>query len=190
MKKQLIITGLTSIMLLGGGQFIYQSYAAEDTGAQHKIQEAQSDKVPEIILPTAELVSDPTRIDISEVSAEDIHVPSVGGISTKSQNKIFSQKTDEHGLFVRTNIYTETGNTVRFTQADLNMDKDAVLESINNSYKNESVEIAEMNGNTVAYVDGESRDVVHLITLDHFYSIAGEHGLLEELLDIAKKIQD
>lgn len=188
MKKQLIITGLASIMLLGGGNFIYQTYAAEGTSEPYQIQESQTDNVPELNLPTLEL--DPTRIDISEVSAEDIHVPSVSDISSKSPKNIFTQKTDEHGLFIKTTIITETGNEVRFSQADLNMDKDSVLETLNNGYSNESIKITEINDNTVAYVDGESRDVVHLITADHFYSIAGEAGLLEELLDIAKKIQD
>ncbi|MNW49074.1 hypothetical protein D3C74_264770 [compost metagenome] len=210
MKKQIIIASLSTILILGGGGLIY-SYAAEakvDDQAKNETNFAQSEqitendskKLPEI---KAEKVEDlPGAIDISEIPAEEILIPrSVSenasndaqksldtNISLK-ETEILARNT-EYGYVLRTTYYTQAEAEIVFFQAPLTKDKDLTIESLKDSYKAESVELTEINGYSVVYVDGIKRKVVHLITDNHLFTASTIDGSLEDLLNIIGQIKE
>lgn len=70
------------------------------------------------------------------------------------------------------------------------MDEDGTIQYLlKNSYKQEKIEVTQINGNTTAYVDGEKRRVVHLITKDHFFTAITLNGTIDDLKNILEQIQ-
>jgi hypothetical protein len=201
MKKHLVIMGL-ALFTLGSGGFIYQTYAAagEKTQAEAQVEtnSTQGEQVPAEIPATQIGEPAPGAVDISEVPADKIfvprsvHVPNVANAKTADTLKetgIFARNT-EYGLLLRTTYYSPSGAEIVFTQGPVTEDEDGTIQSLKNSYKLENVEVTEINGHTVVYVDGVKRKVVHLITKDHLFSVSTLNGTLDDLKNIAEQIQE
>lgn len=151
-------------------------------------------------------------INISDVPAEDIHIPNLAqGASLKTAAaemhslkplntaavKMHSLKPlnttalkGENGLIIRQSYRGNDGAEVMVIQTESQMDEQATIESLKDTYKLEKVELTKINGHTAAYVDGKERKVVHLITKGHFYTVSAFNSTLDELMEIAKKIQE
>ncbi|MGG1617253.1 DUF4367 domain-containing protein [Paenibacillus sp. NRS-1782] len=210
MKKQLVAVALGGALVIGSGVFVYNSYAAE---SEVPLQVPVETKAEAIDASTAQaptetpaetVVESSTDIEglinISDVPAEDIHIPNLaqgaslktaaaaGDVSLKPLNT--TALKGENGLVIRQSYRGNDGKEIMVIQTESHMDEQATIESLKDSYKEEKVESTKINDHTAVYVDGQARKVVHLITKDHFYTVSSFNSTLDELIEIAKKIQE
>ncbi|MGW8958630.1 DUF4367 domain-containing protein [Paenibacillus sp. NPDC055715] len=209
MKKQLVAVVLGGALVIGSGAFVYNSYAAEseapsqvpvkakaealDTSSAQAPSETPAETVVESSYDVEGL------INISDVPAEDIHIPNLAqGASLKTaaaeahnlQPLNTTAIKGEYGLTIRQSYRGNDGAEVMVIQTESQMDEQATIKSLKDTYKLEKVELTKINGHTAAYVDGKERKVVHLITKGHFYTVSAFNSTLDELMEIAKKIQE
>ncbi|MGW8444403.1 DUF4367 domain-containing protein [Paenibacillus sp. S33] len=209
MKKQLVAVALGGALVIGSGAFVYNSYAAEsETPTPIPVEtKAEAIDTSSAQAPTetpAETVVESSGdieglINISDVPAEDIHIPNLAqGASLKTaaadKHSLKPLNTTalkgENGLVIRQSYRGTDGTEIMVIQTESQMGEQATIDSLKESYKEEKVESTKINDHTAIYVDGQARKVVHLITKDHFYTVSSSNGNLDELMGIAKKIQE
>ncbi|URJ46392.1 DUF4367 domain-containing protein [Paenibacillus polymyxa] len=209
MKKQLVAVALGGALVIGSGAFVYNSYAAEsETPAQIPVEtKAEAIDTSSAQAPTetpAETVVESSGdieglINISDVPAEDIHIPNLAqgaSLRTTAADKHSLKPLNttalkgENGLVIRQSYRGTDGTEIMVIQTESQMGEQATIDSLKESYKEEKVETTKINDHTAIYVDGQARKVVHLITKDHFYTVSSSNGNLDELMEIAKKIQE
>ncbi|MDQ0496413.1 DUF4367 domain-containing protein [Paenibacillus brasilensis] len=205
MKKQLVAVALGGALVIGGGAYAYNSYAAEsETPAQIPVEtKAEAIDASTVQAPTE--TPEETGVDIkgliniSDVPAEDIHIPNLAQgaslrIATLEKHSLKPLNTTalkgEDGLVIRQSYRGSDGTEIMVTQAESQMDEQTTIDYVKKTYNMEKVELTKINNHTVAYVDGQERRVVHLITKDHFYTVSSFNSTLDELMEIAKKIQE
>lgn len=209
MKKQLVAVALGGALVIGSGAFVYNSYAAEsEMPTQIPVEtkaeaiDASSAQAP-TETPSETVVESSGDIEglinISDVPAEDIHIPNLAqGASFKTavadKHSLKPLNTTalkgENGLVIRQSYRGTDGTEVMVIQTESQMDEQATIDSLKDTYKGEKVESTKINDHTAVYVDGQERKVVHLITKDHFYTVSSFNSTLDELMEIAKKIQE
>jgi hypothetical protein len=209
LKKQLVAVALGGALVIGSGAFVYNSYAAESEALSQVPVETKAEAID------ASTAQAPTKtpvetvvessgdieglINISDVPAEDIHIPNLaqeasfktaaaGDVSLKPLNT--TALKSKNGLIIRQSYRGNDGTEIMVIQTESQMDEQATIDSLKDSYKEEKVESTKINDHTALYVDGQERKVVHLITKDHFYTVSSFNGNLDELMEIAKKIQE
>ncbi|WP_068497672.1 DUF4367 domain-containing protein [Paenibacillus kribbensis] len=209
MKKQLVAVALGGALVIGSGAFVYNSYAAESEAPSQVPVETKAEAIDAstVQAPTetpAETVVESSGdieglINISDVPAENIHIPNLAqGASLKAtaaeKHNLKPLNTTalkgENGLIIRQSYRGTDGTEIMVIQTESQMDEQATIDSLKDSYKGEKVESTKINDHTAVYVDGEERKVVHLITKDHFYTVSSFNSTLDELMEIAKKIQE
>ncbi|KJD43351.1 DUF4367 domain-containing protein [Paenibacillus terrae] len=210
MKKQLVAVALGGALVIGSGAFVYNSYAAESEVPSQVPVETKAEAIDASTAqaptetPAETVVESSTDIEglinISDVPAEDIHIPNLaqgaslktaaaaGDVSLKPLNT--TALKGENGLVIRQSYRGNDGKEIMVIQTESHMDEQATIESLKDSYKEEKVESTKINDHTAVYVDGQAREVVHLITKDHFYTVSSFNATLDELMEIAKKIQE
>ncbi|MEK4976280.1 DUF4367 domain-containing protein [Bacillus sp. FSL K6-6540] len=216
MKKQVPVMAFASTLVLGGGGFAYYSYAAgteqktvvpvvESSLAPQQNEEFQALETSSLDQETFEInpettvgpgLQDPETIDLADVPETDIHIPLLkdnsaallSSLGLTRQNVQALQR--EYGLHIRSLLTTTDGDEIRINQVDANMGVSDAIESLKTDYYPETSELTEVNGLKALYVDGEVRKVVHLISDDHLFTISANTASLEELMDIAKQIQE
>ncbi|MDQ8739490.1 hypothetical protein [Paenibacillus sp. LHD-38] len=187
----------------GGTNF--QSYAPEVNGDKQTnlgLDVTQGEQAPindetEVpVQPDQQGEQMPGTMDISEVPADKIFVPrSVYDPATDSvlkETEIRATDTEDDGLILRTEFTTLNGIEIWFTQASAFKDEEGTIKFVKDAYDQQTVELTQINGHIAAYVDGESRKVVHLITEDHFFtaSTSSLNGTIDELKNIMEQIQE
>ncbi|WP_145039931.1 DUF4367 domain-containing protein [Paenibacillus sp. Y412MC10] len=215
MKKQLAITALASALVLGGGGFAYYSYAS---GAEQEVQKDAVEASSPLEQTTNSSVGDDSvstgqetietkpettvgpgiphegLVDITEIPAEDIHIPLSGDIASLQSTGLTQENVQafqkEYGLHIMSLLRSADGDEILVNQTDATKDIPYVIESLKDDYSLETVETTEVNGISTLYVDGEARKVVHLITNDHLFSIISNTATIDELMDIAKQIHE
>lgn len=202
MKKKVTIAVLSSMLLVGGGNFAYHSYAADSVKESASTSTDTNNDTISIDQEAAELKPESPvgqgtmpdgTINIGDIPAEDIHIPiSENQVSRSSGLSLVNTEAlqREYGLHIRSSYSTADGNQIRISQTDALKDIPKVIESLKRDYSLETVEITEINGTTALYVDGESRRVVHLITKDHLFTVGSSTATLDELMNIATQIQE
>lgn len=198
MKKQIGYLILGGALILGSGVFVYNTYAADVEKSNQDQTQVQAQTPPEAVVESSTLTEG--LVDIKTVPAEDIHIPNLAQDNsslrsaedaTTSLKPINTTVTkSELGLLIRQSYKSSNGTEIIVSQTDSRLDEAATIESLKNSYKLENVQLTKINGHTAAFVDGQARKVVHLITEKHFYTVSSPNGTLEELLNIAKQIQE
>ncbi|MNC32641.1 hypothetical protein D3C81_842150 [compost metagenome] len=198
MKKQIGYLILGGALILGSGVFVYNTYAADVEKSNQDQTQVQAQTPPEAVVESSTLTEG--LIDINDVPAEDIHIPnltqdnsslrSAEGATTSLKPINTTVTKGELGLLIRQSYKASNGTEIIVSQTDSRLDEAATIESLKNSYKLENVQLTQINGHTAAFVDGQARKVVHLITGKHFYTVSSPNGTLEELLNIAKQIQE
>ena len=203
MKKTLFVASVATILASGG--FIYHSYADGNSSAQTQAttssvvtnQEAQSSQAVNNDATVNQDTQLEGTVDLSTVSANEIFIPkSVPDISsiTKSnvfltEGEIYARKTDI-GLQLRTFYNTQSGSEILFTQVPATLTDEETIASLENSYHLEQVQVTKINDYTAAYVDGENRKVVHLMTSDHFYTASTITGTLDDVMNVIGQIKE
>ncbi|MET3207990.1 UNVERIFIED_CONTAM: hypothetical protein ABIC26_000926 [Paenibacillus sp. PvR008] len=209
MKKQLVAVVLGGALVIGSGAFVYNSYAAESEAPSQvpvkaKVEALDTSSAQAPSETPAETVVESSYdikglINISDVPAEDIHIPNLAqGASLKTaaadKHSLKPLNTTalkgEDGLVIRQSYRGSDGTEIMVTQAESQMDEQATIDYVKKTYNMEKVELTKINNHTVAYVDGQERRVVHLITKGHFYTVSSFNSTLDELMEIAKKIQE
>jgi len=207
----LSILGIT--LALNGGDFLKSSTNAGGTNLTSYTPEANADEQTQIGTdvtqggqPATEIPAQteqqgekmPETIDISEVPADEIFVPrsihdpnstNTETDSVLKETDIWARNTDD-GIILRTTYHSSNGVEIIFSQAPAFKDEDGTISFVKDAY-NENVEVTEINGHIVAYVDGESRKAAHLITKDYFFtaSTSSLNGTIDDLKNILEYIQ-
>ncbi|WP_418027005.1 DUF4367 domain-containing protein [Paenibacillus sp. JJ1722] len=209
MKKQLVAVALGGALVIGSGAFVYNSYAAEAEVPSQVPDETKAEAIDTSTVQTptetpAETVVESSGdieglINISDVPVEDIHIPNLAqeaSLKATAAEKHSLQPLNttalkgENGLVIRQSYRGTDGTEIMVIQTESQMGEQATIDSLKESYKEEKVESTKINDHTAIYVDGQARKVVHLITKDHFYTVSSSNGNLDELMEIAKKIQE
>lgn len=207
----LSILGIT--LALNGGDFLKSSTNAGGTNLTSYTPEANEDEQTQIGTdvtqggqPATEIPAQteqqgekmPETIDISEVPADEIFVPrsihdpnsaNTEKDSVLKETDIWARNTDD-GIILRTTYHSSNGVEIIFSQAPAFKDEDGTISFVKDAY-NENVEVTEINGHIVAYVDGESRKAAHLITKDYFFTVSTSslNGTIDDLKNILEYIQ-
>ncbi|WP_433946986.1 hypothetical protein [Paenibacillus sp. SN-8-1] len=212
MKKQLFIAGVVGVIALGGGSFLYQqSFAAE--GEKSPVQvtqpaqvQVQANNPSELLVkPDKQAEAPPGVVDILKVPNGENLLPKAilessngkaktssveaNSAVTPSESKVSARKTEE-GYILRTVYHLSNGAEVICSQAPSKIDPDAGVQKLQEAYSQEKVEVTDINGNVAAYVDGEKRKVVHLITKNHLFTASTVNGTLDDLFNVVKQIQE
>ncbi|MGG4219007.1 DUF4367 domain-containing protein [Paenibacillus jamilae] len=209
MNKQLVAVALGGALVIGSGAFVYNSYVAESESpaqipAETKAEAINASAVQEPTETTAETVGESSGdieglINIPDVPAEDIHIPNLAqgaSLRTTAADKHSLKPLNttalkgENGLIIRQSYRGTDCTEIMVIQTESQMGEQATINSLKESYKEEKVESTKINDHTAVYVDGKERKVVHLITKDHFYTVSSFNSTIDELMEIAKKIQE
>ncbi|MFM9278057.1 hypothetical protein [Paenibacillus jiagnxiensis] len=217
MKKKIVVAGLTSALLLTGGGLMYQTYAAEadsdnsvnnttveDVAVQGEdtaSTEIEVTEVQEVIVEPDPNVEDPA-VDLSDVPEGELLIPESikaaapatatnslqsGDTPELKQIGLAAQNLDD-GYHFRATYQSQNGSEIIVTQAPAS-DAVQTIESIKGFYS-EPVDVSDINGHPVAYVNGKERKVVHLVFKDRIFTASTFNGSLDDAYNVIEQIQE
>lgn len=195
MNKKLIIL-LSTALLVGGGAYTYNAFAAEKTG--YDIQNEDAREIVETTTPDDTVNNRITFQDISTIPEDEIHIPlnlakqtATLSYSEVNQNPIVDlvgaySTNNGVGFEIVANYNLSSGAAVDLIQSASNITQQEAI----NYYTSGIYSDANINGLPAILVEGQHRKVIHIISNDYVYSVLTvfDEVSIDYLLEVAKQI--
>ncbi|EHB54509.1 hypothetical protein [Paenibacillus lactis] len=200
MNKKLIIL-LSTALLVGGGAYTYNAFAAEKTG--YDIQNEDAREIVETTTPDDTVNNRITFQDISTIPEDEIHIPlnlakqtATLSYSEVNQNPIVDlvgaySTNNGVGFEIVANYNLSSGGAVDLIQSASNItQQEAINYYTSGIYSDANINVSNINGLPAILVEGQHRKVIHIISNDYVYSVLTvfDEVSIDYLLEVAKQI--